>query len=462
MSKDLSRAVLDLKNHLVNVHNVDIINVMNVDQINALLLNGELDKKGLFPKIEILEKSKVQFEFDFGLPRLPSEAGILFIRGPRQFGKSTWLEMTLKQHIEKYGAGSGLYLNGDEIVNSDQLLVKLRELVNLFSPKAKHKVIFIDEITALKHWEKSLKILSDRNELSDILVVTTGSKATDLKRGQEKLPGRKGRLNRSDYLFLPISYSEFSKKTKNLLGKNTLLSYLLTGGSPIACLEIAVNREIPEYVVTLTKDWVFGETALAGRDRSSLLSAFEVFYRFGGSPVGQTKLAKHAGLANNTVAAGYVDFLQNLVCVGTSNYWDIHKNRIDRKKPAKFHFINLLVALAFSQNRIRSVADFLALAPEAQGMWWEWLVAQEIHRRQALAFSDLPEYFYYWRNSEHEIDFVNFQNQFIEVKRGGSSALEFKWFPKLFPKKKLLVLNKKSFSSQYVTGIGFEEWLLVN
>jgi predicted AAA+ superfamily ATPase len=47
------------------------------------------------------------------------------------------------------------------------------------------------------HWEKSIKRLIDAGELNRVLLVTTGSKATDLRRGFEKLPGRKGKLSRS-------------------------------------------------------------------------------------------------------------------------------------------------------------------------------------------------------------------------------------------------------------------------
>jgi hypothetical protein len=46
--------------------------------------------------------------------------------------------------------------------------------------------------------------------------------------------------------------------------------------------------------------------------------ADELLRRRGGSPVGQTKLAKEAGLANNTVAAGWTELLADLLCVGLS------------------------------------------------------------------------------------------------------------------------------------------------
>ena len=42
---------------------------------------------------------------------LPSQPGIITIRGARQIGKSTWLELQLNQTIEDYGLGSAFFLN---------------------------------------------------------------------------------------------------------------------------------------------------------------------------------------------------------------------------------------------------------------------------------------------------------------------------------------------------------------
>lgn len=46
-----------------------------------------------------------------------------------------------------------------------------------------------------------------------------------------------------------------------------------------------------------------------------------------------------------------------------------------------------------------------------------------------------------------------------EVKRGQASALEFSWFAKQFPRKKLTVINTKSFATNYVDGIDLETFM---
>ena len=433
---------------------------MYLDAINKKLALGEIDDPALFPHLKQLQETPWTFEISFGLDLLPETAGILLIRGARQYGKSTWLEQELRQTIKQWGPGTAFYLNGDSIPSEASLEEAIQNLLPLFSKNAHVKRIFIDEITAIPRWEIALKRLADEGRLSETLLITTGSKATDLRRGVEKLPGRKGKLSRSAYIFTPLSYSEFHRVCGKTLGEETWLSYLLSGGSPIACSELASYGFIPEYVIELVRDWVEGEVASSGRSRTALLNIMITLFRLGGSPIGQSKLAREAGLANNTVAQGYLEILQDLGCLTPSYPWDPHRKILILRKPCKYHFTNVLVALAYHPGRIRSPQDFLKLPESQQAMWYEWLVAQEIQRRKAIAGQEMLAPLAFWQNDKHEIDFVTGLESFIEVKRGGASPIEFAWFPHQMPGKHLTVINTKSFETPYIQGITLEKFLL--
>lgn len=54
----------------------------------------------------------------------------------------------------------------------------------------------------------------------------------------------------------------------------------------------------------------------------------------------------------------------------------------------------------------------------------------------------------FWQDTNHEIDFVLTKNDFLEIKRGRSSTLEFSWFPKQFPQQTLTVINTENFTQQ--------------
>ncbi|HEX5050569.1 MAG TPA: AAA family ATPase [Planctomycetota bacterium] len=432
---------------------------MNVREMNECLRAGVLDAAGLFPHLDELARAAFVFRPDFGLPELPRAPGVLLVRGPRQYGKSTWLEGELRATVIAAGPASAFYLNGDQLADVDGLVNAVRELTAWFRRDAPMRRLFIDEVTAVVGWEKGLKQLLDAGELREVLIVTTGSRATDLRRGAERLPGRKGKLARTTYLFTPVPFAEFERVCGARFGEHAAIAYLLSGGCPVAAAELAMHGRLPEYVVEMVRDWVLGECAASGRARGSLLAVWQALLARGGTAVGQAALARAAGLANNTVAAGFLELLGDLMCVGTALAWDESRRVAVRRRPAKFPPINLLAAVAFDDNRLRSVEDFTALPPEVQGRWWEWLVAQEIWRRAARRGDDVPEELHFWASSEREIDYVVRPDLLLEVKRGAASALEFGWFPRTFPQARLWIAGRERFDADRIRGLTIADLL---
>ena len=433
---------------------------MTTLQINQALSEGRIGVPGVLPKLDQLKNAPFVFRQEFGLDSLPEEAGIIVIRGARQYGKSTWLQRMIERTITSYGGGSAFYLNGDEIRDHDDLREDIRTLIPLYSSGAPVRRLFIDEITAVGNWQAALKLLVDHGELRNVLVVTTGSHAQDLRVGTERLPGRKGRLPRSSFIFAPVSFAEFAQKATGILEHGDIVpAYILTGGSPIACAEILTEGRIPDYVNELVRDWVYGAFARGGRSRASLLGVFDCLFRFAGTPVGQSKLAREAGLANNTVAGAYIEALADLLSVGLSHPWDQSAGRPNRRRPAKFHFTNTLVATAWHPLHPRTPADYRSMPPQRRGELLEWIVAQELFRRAAIRGDDLPEFLPHWASKEHEIDFVAGNDTFIEVKAGKTNPLEFAWFPRIFPNGRLTVVGESSYRTDRVYGVTVEEFL---
>ncbi len=433
---------------------------MDVKTINLLLAEGNIDREDMWPRIIEMESKAHQFRFEFGLNELPTEPGLIIIRGPRQYGKSTWLDMNLRQSVEEFGKGSSYYLNGDEIASADELDLELTNLHASYSRDARIKRLFIDEITAVRGWEKAVKRVIDRGLFRDVLIITTGSKATDLRHGSERLPGRKGKLSKNEYIFLPISYREFKSNAQEVHGEKSWIAYLLTGGSPVACNDICQFERLPEYFIQIVRDWVLGEVVSSGRNRLSLTQLLHVIMNNGGNAVGFAKLARDGGLANNTVASGYIEQLSDLLSVMPAWPIDTNKRTVLMRKPCKFHFINLAVAIVFHPSSLRYVHEFENLSPDIQGVFMEWLVAQEIWRRSVLGGQSNPEAIGFWASKEHEIDFVTPDKNFIEVKRGKTSPMDFSWFSRIFPRDHLTVICRSPFTSKQVTGVTMEEFLL--
>lgn len=435
---------------------------MDVNEKNRLLSTGRIDRDDLWPRIVEYEARARTFRFSFGLDELPEEPGIILVRGPRQYGKSTWLELELRDTVERFGPGSAYFLNGDDLTDADDLEQRIAEVVGLFRPDAATRRLFIDEISAVASWETAVKRLADRGMLKDVLVVTTGSRATDIRRGAERLPGRKGRLSRTDYLFCGVSYKDFHTQFREELGDDTWIAYLLCGGSPVAAGDIWQFERIPSYFFEMIRDWVIGEIVRSGRSRQFLIALMRTLYAQAGSRTGYLKLARESGLANNTIASEYVEQLSDVLAVIPSFHWDADKDVPVQRRPAKFHFINLAVALAFAPDRLVCVDDFKRLPNPTEAKWLEWLVAQELFRRQAILGVEDPETIWHWSSKEHELDFVDHARNLYEVKAGRAGPMDFAWFPRVFPNRRLLVIGSHEFRAGLVKGITMEQFLLAD
>jgi len=433
---------------------------MNNKQINQSLIDGMLIK-GVLPHLDSLQEVAFIFKASFGLEKLPIEPGVIFIRGPRQYGKSTWLEQQIALTIKEFGGGSALYVNGDEISDHNELTEEIRMLLQLFATNASVKRLFIDEITAITDWQKSIKRLLDAGELKDILLVTTGSKAQDLRRGVERLPGRKGKLTRTNYIFTPISYREFKNKCGDVFKDDCLWAYILSGGSPVAINALAQTGRIPEYITSIVSDWILGEFAATGRSRTHLLVVLQSLYKMAGTPIGQAKLARESGLANNTVAQGYIELLADLMVLIPAFPFDISKNLSMFRKPCKYQFVNLLTALTWHPKKPRTIHELKGWSNEL-GALFEWTVSQEIWRQLCIHQSDeLPEYLDFWQSADHEIDFIfPDKNLYLEVKVGENHATNFIWFLKTIKHAPLTVIGKNRFDTEGIKGITLEDFLL--
>ena len=414
----------------------------------------------MWPRLVEYESRRNPFFFEFGLQELPREPGLILVRGPRQYGKSTWLDLKIRKTIEDFGKGTALYLNGDEILTEEAFHAALLELEESLPPNAAVRRIFIDEITSIRDWERAIKRAYDQGSLRKTLLVTTGSRAADLRHGAERLPGRRGKLDRTEYVFLPISYAQFYKTVGHELGGDAWKAYLLAGGAPLGCSEIIHLERVPEYFTQMIQDWVLGDVVSSGRSRLYLRNVLDALYRFAGTPVGFAKLAREAGMANNTVASGYVERLSDLLTVLPVWQWDPSKKRIETRKPCKFTFINLAVAVSFHSARLRLVHDFDQLPGPERAKLVEWLVAQELWRRRIFMNRDEPERLSFWRSKNHEIDYVVDGDDFYEVKVGKATALEYSWFAKVFPGKKLTVVCSTPFEGRNVRGVTLHEFLM--
>ena len=194
-----------------------------------------------------------------------------------------------------------------------------------------------------------------------------------------------------------------------------------------------------------------------------MLSVIKTLFQFGTNPIGQSKLARESGLANNTVALGYVALLQDLLVLCPAYPIDGNNGKALWRQPCKYHFINTLAAMCWHPEAIRTPHD-LQNSPKLHGHMLEWAVAQELFRRRCLlGLEPVPEDISFWQSKTHEIDFVaSYPDDWIEVKRGSEDPFHFQWFLTTHPTGRLTLINSTRFETNRIRGITLEDFLLLS
>lgn len=250
--------------------------------------------------ISAFEKSTFRYCPEKFFREIPKgKPGIYTIRGPRQIGKTTFLKLYIKKLIEDGVKPSNIFFfMCDGINDRFDLIETVRSFFQMFEEKpGEIRYIFIDEITAIEDWQKSLKYLVDIGLLDNCLVVLTGSSAYDLKKSSERLPGRKG--YGKDLVYAPITFGEFlrnsgvdiKRKTieeiltssvddlnrlylKNAFLKEYFLKYLSAGGFPKVIDDFLREGGITEMTKNVYKDFILGDAEKYLKARTNLLEIF--------------------------------------------------------------------------------------------------------------------------------------------------------------------------------------------
>ena len=152
-------------------------------------------------------KPRIAHTFDF------SKDLVYSLRGPRQVGKTTLIKLQIKQKLDEGVSPHNIMYYAFDVDTSPKDLVNvIKEYLDSTARlrKGSSCYIFLDEVSAVKDWQRGIKRLWDQGRLANCTVVATGSNTIDIKMSTERLPGRRGTSNDAlDKIMLPMKFSEF-------------------------------------------------------------------------------------------------------------------------------------------------------------------------------------------------------------------------------------------------------------
>jgi len=312
-----------------------------------------------------------RFKYVYNSPFLKKDfkTGSLYtIRGPRQIGKTTFLKLFIKEKLKYIPKENIFYWSCDNLTSKEDLITLLKEYADFCRVKnAKPEYILLDEITDIKDWQKAIKFAIDNDITPDACYILTGSNSIDMKKGTERLPGRRGKHG-EDLFFLPLTFREYvqiiepqwyqkhkqdnlnelkyhSNKLKILFEK-----YLITGGIPLVINEYEINNEIPNYIYDLYYSWIIGDVLKEGKTEQTLKEIFKSIFVCYTTPVSWDSLAKRSSIKSHITISSYIELLSNLFVVFCCYFYDIHENQVNYNKNKKIYIYDPFILKVFSNK----------------------------------------------------------------------------------------------------------------
>lgn len=359
--------------------------------------------------------------------------GLYVLRGPRRVGKSLELKRAIAKLLAR-GVDSKLvfYCSCDGLSAQD-----LRRLVlamhNATRTLRGARYWFLDEVTAVRAWSKTIKNLRDQDTtFRESCVVLSGSSARDLREATDDLADRRGGLTNTDRMLLPMGFRSFCRALGDLDGlpeptippRDFLTShaeeavyelepwssalddawqlYLEVGGFPRAVGEFVRAGEVEAGFVEGLWQVVIGDalrtTTMSETEAAVLLDRLVQNLC---SPVNASRVATDVGLRDgDRVNERINDLVTNFLA------WRCHRLRAGLPNPAaqrKVYFTDPLIAqLAYRRNPRFTDPDSTKLNEQQIGL----ALGRAITRGHPAAFIESDRVMYERTVTDSEIDFA--------------------------------------------------------
>lgn len=355
------------------------------------------------------------------------------IRGPRQIGKTTEIKMIIKELINKGRDPKSIgYFTGDVISKYKELFEILKSFSqHLELNKIKNGVFFLDEVSSIKDWQKAVKGFVDIGLGKNIHLVVTGSSSIELKRGYERMPGR--RNGGKDYLFLPVSFRKFCSLTnpnkdiqkakfrkilqsksyfekfkedvliESTFYKKCFTDYLKVGGFPRSISDFIKYKEVSSETLFINQSVLFSEFEKYRKSITTLMQIMGEIVKNISNPVSFNTIMKNVELASANTVKEYIEML-TLAYLGLQvSCVDISKKKIFNKKNKKIYLIDPVI--------FRVLEDKFKVPFPPESNLSENIAGVHIGRFFLKDWAEIGilDKLFYWRSAKgNEVDFVIF------------------------------------------------------
>ncbi|MBM3713585.1 MAG: ATP-binding protein, partial [Actinobacteria bacterium] len=397
------------------------------------------------PNIKKLKKCKYIYKPQL-FKHADLESDVVYtLRGARQVGKTTLVKLIIKDLLGKDINPRNIFYYSMDLVKDD------KELFNIFvtwyetiKENTKRKYIFFDEATFVQNWEKSIKHIVDTFGLENKTFILTGSSAIDLRKGSDRLPGRRG-VSSPGKLLLPLSFKEFCNLTglKVILKNEDSISlesivknvpelkiyqneldlhldkYLTCGGFLESINSLFSNNIINEETFERYISAIFSEIEKVKKSRITSKNIFSSIIDSLSSTISWNTLAKKSGNISTNTLIDYVTAFSDSFTVYYLQHFDKNKltgNPAKDKKlyffdPFYYHIISKIINLPYIKINKSALIESLIGAH----------LIRNFEKGIYQGFSNIEKIFYWKSTKGKEIDFI------LSRSKNGITPIEVKY-----------------------------------
>lgn len=388
---------------------------------------------------------------------------IYSLRGPRQVGKTTLVRLKIRELL-KSGVDSRriFYWSCDQVESPQKLTAIISEYLDWARRFFEDRLfLFLDEISAVKDWQRSIKYLYDIGKLKNCLVVFTGSHSIDLVKATESLAGRRGEVDKlndtlPDMVFLGAKFCEYAEtrdpkihkilRSLNLLSKNNRLlmlnelargkmpnviyaldpyvkdlqglleDYLITGGVPRVVNSYISQGNIPDIVYSDYVNLIVRDITRWGGNEIYLRQIIQRIIETLSSQVSWNSLKDETEIATHDTVRWYVDILKNCFVVSYIHYLDKNKGVPYYRKAKKIYFCDPFMFHALrwwafgGRDPFEESTGFLRDSENrsklVESVICDHMIRLLFNLEPHLQFDYMTRLFYWVSNKKREVDFV--------------------------------------------------------
>ncbi len=346
---------------------------------------------------------------------------IQVILGPRQVGKTTGIDLFLKNYKGPYFMVSGDEFRGDSLTWLTFQWQKAND-------SGEKPLLIIDEIQKIPDWSAHIKSLWDRErkKSSEFKLVLLGSSSLKIQSGlSESLTGR----------FQMIRTFHWNYSQSHQLHKITLDEYLKYGGYPGSYSLLKNEKKWQSYLQNSIIDTVIGKDILQQAQVRNPALFRQAFILLSGLPACEISYTKLLGKLQEK---GNTDLIKY--------YIELFEGAYLFKSIPKYHPQPL---------RLRSSSPkIIPLCPALIDRLVYGQAAEEGRVLEAAVGARLAQVYphlFYWRDGDFEVDYVLETGSrliAIEVKtKKNKSSKSLPEFIKKYPKAKIIFINEENFIS---------------